>query len=78
MELKTFEYFPDVFFFLLPEYPELFKELWRLSRRYTIKLKDNLTPFALSTPRIVAVPHLTKVREELDSIKLHVHFKSMN
>ena len=78
MELKTLEYFPAVFFFLLPEYPELFKELWKLSGRYTIKLKDNVTPFALSTPRVVAVPHLTKVREELDCITLHVHLKSMN
>ena len=40
------------------QYPELFKGLGRLSGRYTIRLKDRVTPFALS-----------KVREELDRME---------
>ena len=59
------------------QYPELFKGLGRLSGRYTIRLKDRVTPFALSTPRRVAVPLLSKVREELGR-KLALYRKSMN
>ena len=51
------------------QYLELFKGLGRLSGRYTIRLKDRVTPFALSTPRRVAVPLLPKVREELDRME---------
>ena len=33
------------------QYPELFKGLGRLSGRYTIRLKNRVTPFALSSPQ---------------------------
>ena len=38
------------------KYPELFTGLGSLEGKYTIKLKPNSTPFALTTPRRVALP----------------------
>ena len=48
------------------EYPKLFTGLGKLEGpEYTIKLKPDAKPFALSSPRRVPVPLLPKVKEEL-------------
>ena len=48
------------------KFPHLFKGLGKLDGPdYKIKLKPDAKPYALSTPRRVPVPLLTKVKEEL-------------
>ena len=44
------------------QFPELFAGLGKLTDNYTIKLADDAKPFALTTPRRVAVPLLPKVK----------------
>ena len=51
------------------EFPELFTGLGKLERDYTIQLKEGAKPFALSTPRRVAVPLLGAVKEELQRME---------
>ena len=46
-------------------FPKLFKGLGDLKYEFTIKLKPNATPYAIRTPRWVALPLMTKVKEEL-------------
>ena len=46
-------------------YPNLFKGLGELDGEFSIKLKPDSTPFALTTPRRVATPLLNKVKAEL-------------
>jgi len=47
------------------KYPMLFKGLGTLGDEYTIKVKDDATPYSLCTPRNVAIPLREKVRVEL-------------
>ena len=47
------------------QFPELFTGLGKLRDNYKIKLKSDATPFALTTPRRVALPLLPKVKAEL-------------
>lgn len=47
------------------QFPSLFKGLGKLSGEYTIKLKEGAKPFALMTPRRVAIPLLPAVKKEL-------------
>ena len=46
-------------------FPELFSGLGKLEKEYTIKLKEGVVPFALNTPRRVAIPLMPAVQEEL-------------
>ena len=50
-------------------FPKLFNGLGKLDGAYTIKLRENATPFALITPRRVAVPLLPKVKQELERMQ---------
>jgi len=50
---------------ILKQFPEVFKGLGKLKDSYKIKLKDDATPFALTTQRRVPIPLLPKVKEEL-------------
>ena len=47
------------------EFPSLFSGLGCLEREYKISLQKDAKPYALSTPRHVAIPLLKRVREEL-------------
>ena len=51
------------------EFPELFTGLGKLDGDYTIQLKEGAKPFALSTPRRVAIPLLKPVKEELQHME---------
>ena len=50
-------------------FPKLFKGLGELKGEFTIKLKPNATPHAITTPRRVALPLMTKVKEELQRME---------
>ena len=50
---------------LKQQYGDRFTGLGNLEGEYTIRLKSEHTPFALTTPRRIAVPLLPKVKEEL-------------
>ena len=50
---------------VIKQFPQVFKGLGKLEGSYTIKLKENAVPFALTTPRRVPIPLLPKVKEEL-------------
>ena len=54
---------------LIAKYPELFKGLGTLKGEYHIKLKQGAKPFALPTPRRVALPLLPKVQAELQRME---------
>ena len=54
---------------IVKQFPEVFNGLGRLSDSYTIKLKEEATPFALTTPRRVPIPLLPKVRDELQRME---------
>ena len=47
------------------QFPKVFQGLGNLGEEFTIKLKPEATPYALYTPRRVALPLLPKVEEEL-------------
>ncbi|KAL5474581.1 hypothetical protein EMCRGX_G026549 [Ephydatia muelleri] len=51
------------------KYPHLFTGLGTLEPEYTIKLKANALPYALSTPRSVPLPLRDKVKKELDRME---------
>ena len=51
------------------EFPELFTGLGKMEGDYTIQLKEGAKPFALSTPRRVAIPLLGAVKEELQRME---------
>ena len=46
-------------------YPDLFQGLCKIPGKYHIQLKNDAMPFALSTPRSVALPLQPKVKSEL-------------
>ncbi|CAB3984367.1 Transposon Ty3-G Gag-Pol poly, partial [Paramuricea clavata] len=50
-------------------YPNLFKGLGEVDGDFSIKLKPDSKPFALTTPRRVAIPLLNKVKAELEKIE---------
>ena len=50
------------------QYPTLFKGLGKLKGAYSIKLCEDATPYALTTPRRVPIPLKKRVKEELDKI----------
>ena len=55
------------------ENPKLVTGLGRLQGDYTIKLRTDATPFALSTPRRVSIPLLGVVEKEIERMEdLHV------
>ena len=47
----------------------VFEGLGNLGEPCTIKLQDNVTPYALFTPRIIPLPLLDKVEEELTKME---------
>ncbi|XP_062523487.1 uncharacterized protein K02A2.6-like [Corticium candelabrum] len=47
------------------EFPNLFKGLGKMKEEYTICLKSDTKPFALSTPRRIPIPLMKKVEDEL-------------
>ena len=49
----------------MKQYPMLFQGLGKLEGEYTIRLKDGVTQFCLTTPRRVPLPLVKKVRLEL-------------
>ena len=49
--------------------PNIFKGLGKLKDNYVIKLRENATPYALTTPRRVPLPLLPKVKEELQRME---------
>eukprot|EP00731_Ephydatia_muelleri_P025358 Em0017g441a len=51
------------------KYPHLFTGLGTLGPEYTIKLKANALPYALSMPRSVPLPLRDKVKKELDRME---------
>ena len=51
------------------QFPELFQGLGRLKDSYKIQLLSEAKPFALTTPRRVAVPLLPKVKAELERME---------
>lgn len=50
-------------------FPKLFDDLGCLPGEYTICLSDNAKPFAIATPRRVALPLLPKVKNELERME---------
>jgi hypothetical protein len=44
------------------QFPDVFKGLGKLKDNYVIKLKENATPYALTTPRRVPIPLRQKIR----------------
>ena len=51
------------------QFPSLFQGLGKLEQPYKIELQDDAKPFALSTPRRVAIPLLKSVEQELDRME---------
>ena len=51
------------------QFPALFEGLGKLEGPYTIQLKEGAKPFALSTPRRIAVPLLPAVKRELQRME---------
>ena len=54
---------------IVKQFPELFQGLSRLKDNYKIQLLSEAKPFALTTPRRVAVPLLPEVKAELDRME---------
>ena len=51
------------------QYPSLFEGLGKLEGAYSIQLRSDAKPFALSTPRRVAIPLLEPVKKELQRME---------
>ena len=54
---------------VVQKFPKLFQGLGRLKDNYTIKLRENAEPYALNTPRRVAIPLLPRVKAELERME---------
>ena len=52
------------------EFPRVFNGLGTLGEEYVIKMKEDAVPYALYTPRNVAMPLREKVREELQRMEV--------
>ncbi|XP_037558060.1 uncharacterized protein K02A2.6-like [Dermacentor silvarum] len=52
-----------------PEFSQLFTGLGKMKTPYKVTLKANATPYAVTTPRRVAVPLQPKVEQELQRMK---------
>ena len=50
------------------QYPELFRSLGCMQGEYTICLKSNSQPVAVTVPRRVAYPLMQPLKEELDRL----------
>lgn len=50
-------------------YPELFTGLGLMTGEYKIRLKPDSTPYAITTPRRVALPLMPKVKDELERMQ---------
>ena len=48
----------------------LFEELGKLGGEYKIELMEGAKPYALTTPRWVAIPLLPQVKAELESMEV--------
>ena len=46
-------------------HPKLFKGLGKLGGKYHIQLKDNAVPYAVNTPRRIALPLMPKAKDKL-------------
>ena len=55
---------------LLHEFPKLFGGLGKLEGEYKIQLKEGAKPYALTTPRCVAIPMQPKVKAELERMEM--------
>jgi len=53
----------------MEQFPALFEGLGKLQGNYTIQLQEGAKPFALSTPRRVAIPLLKPVKQELQRME---------
>ena len=51
------------------KFPSLLQALGGLEGEYTFRLQDGAKPYALSTPRRVAVPLLASVKQELECME---------
>ena len=51
---------------IVNQYPDLFKGMGEMEGEYKINLVENSTPFALTTPRKVPFPLLSKAKKEID------------
>ena len=51
------------------QFPSLFQGLGKLEEPYTIQLREDARPFALATPRRVAIPLLKSVQQELERME---------
>ena len=54
---------------VMAEHPKLFRGLGSIDGEYRIELEPDSRPFALSTPRRVAIPLMPKVKEELENME---------
>ena len=61
-ELTTDDYKPKV----MRDYPQLFEGLGTRKDEYTIKLKDDAKPFALTVPRKVPMPLYEETKHEIE------------
>ena len=51
------------------KFSKLFNRLGKLDGAYTIKLREDATPHALTTPRRIMVPLMPKVKQELERMQ---------
>ena len=51
------------------KYPNLFRELGKMSGEYHITLKEGANPYALAVPRRVPIPLLPQVKQELENME---------
>jgi len=55
----------------------MFKVLGELKGEFSIKLKPGSTSYAITTPRLVALPLMPKVKEELQRMENLVSFQKL-
>ena len=54
---------------IVDKFPQLFRGLGKMQCTYNIKLKPGSKPFALFTPRRIAIPLRPRVKEELQRME---------